>query len=204
MNKHSSVVVLELIARSQFLLVFGTVLLFSSWIFQSVFEANHRDKVADMHRLQVAIDIAQIRLDMWSLELQTERGKTKPSDTKLLLSSLKFFQALVNIDAWEQNRLTEDKAKIEAIYTAKTVGNNLAMKYFKAGDLKNLTDLLDGVVKIENGNGYRVKKNTDYITLRNQLSQKANNARISFIVFYCIGSLLLGIHWYIRRSVNSK
>ncbi len=203
MKMHSNNLVFSLLIRSEILIALGSLMLFGAWLFQSVFEAGHRDRVSEMHRLQVAIDIAQLRAEIWLSTHHIELNKPSPDDAILLTSGLQGYRAISNIEAWQENRLTNDKKEIELIYERKADRQKNALALFKARDSEGLSDLFMQTVNKRNQEGKVENWTANYINLRNQLSQKATNARILYILFYILGSSMLGMHWYLRLK-NAK
>jgi hypothetical protein len=59
--------------------VLGSVLLFVSWVFQNVFSQEYQQQVGDMKHTQQAVDIAQLRMELWQSVFLKEK-KSGPGE----------------------------------------------------------------------------------------------------------------------------
>lgn len=178
----------------------GSVLLFAAFVAQNYYKAVWSEEKARLARSQLAIDVAEVRMEHWLAILLAEQRKPSPDPEILKAVTFKFIVAFSNLEAWAAVRTMEDAMASEMVLSSKNKYHEQARNLWKASDLDGLTRLANKLIAVARNVEQSVDLNARFLKLYDQVRRDEAFWDKVYLLAYVIGSLLLGVAYLLHRT----
>lgn len=186
----------------------GITILFSSWIAQNYFKARWLDERLYLEKTQLLIEIETANAQRWQRELNSEAFRIPRNTILYSDAAYNFTRSITTIIAWEEARVAEEEYKATPIIV-KNLMHAKAKELFDKRDLNGLLKLASDAGQVQND--FIKELDEKYSLQLNKARDRSSLWDSIFILFYVIGSLLIGTGWilvyifswpskYIRKS----
>ena len=182
----------------------GGILIFLSWIYQNQLLSNATEERIKLENTQTAIDLQEVRMEMWHKAYVDEKTKQNPDTQILLNTTFKTLQSYLNILAWSSVRIKDNEFDKRNAIEEKYLAQETLTKWYQNKDLKALETDLGTVIKRENETRFQKQLTEEYGKRLVKIDEKEKRYTRLFIFLYVFGSMLIGLEFMLKLNKDKK
>ena len=183
--------------------IVGAILIFLSWVFQNKLANDATAERLRLERAQLAIDLQQMRMNLWEIAYLQEKSKDRPNNDVLLAAAFKALQSRLNLFAWSFAAIRDDEASISRDITEKNFIQENLIERFKQRNLQQLENDLSESAKIEDKHRLASTLHTKFTKKYEEIAAKEDKYTLMFILTYIIGSVMVAIDFSLKLAQRS-
>jgi len=177
----------------------GMIILFSSWISQNYFKSRWLNERLYLEKTQFLIEIETVNTKRCEMRLNTEANKNPQNTILYSLAAYNYIESITRLLAWEEARISEDERKQIPIFVKNLIQTD-AKELLKKNDLNGLLKLASFASEAQNK--FIKGLDEEYFSQMGKAIFKSSFWDSMFLLFYIIGSLLIGIRWILVNFLS--
>jgi len=192
----------RILSRIPWLFVFGSILIFLSWILENHFARKWTDELQDIEWDQITLDVQEVRRDVWNAAFTADSCSGSPSKEFMGRSAFYMIRCMTNISAWSADRFVESDDELKAIYRKKKARRDEARCFLSNAQYDSLIQMRMDLIVSEAEERKAEEESKAIVAKRNKIQNKAVFANIWYVLIFAIGSRCIGVAW-MRSMINA-